>query len=75
METYLDWMSSCAHVSVLGLPAIAVPCGFTDDGLPVGIQIVGRQHDDLGVLRLAYAFEQLNGAGLRRPPIDDLEKE
>ena len=74
METYLDWMSSCAHVSVLGLPAISVPCGFTDDGLPVGVQIVGRQHDDLGVLRLAHAFEQLNGAGLRRPPIEDLAR-
>ena len=74
METYLDWMSSCAHVSVLGLPAISVPCGFTDDGLPVGVQIVGRQHDDLGVLRLAYAFEQVNGAGRRRPPIEDLAR-
>ena len=69
METYLDWMSSCACISVLGLPAISVPCGFTDDGLPVGVQIVGRQHDDLGVLRLAYAFEQLNGAGRRRPAL------
>ena len=74
METYLDWMSSCAHISVLGLPAISVPCGFTDDGLPVGIQIVGRQHDDLGVLRLAHAFEQLNGAGLRPPPMEDLAR-
>ena len=74
METYLDWMSSCAHISVLGLPAIAVPCGFTDDGLPVGVQIVGRQHDDLRVLQLACAFEQLNGAGLRRPPIEDLAR-
>ena len=74
METYLDWMSSCAHISVLGLPAISVPCGFTEDGLPIGVQIVGRQHDDLGVLRLAYAFEQLNGAGQRRPPIDDLPR-
>ena len=69
METYLDWMSSCACISVLGLPAISVPCGFTDDGLPVGVQIVGRQHDDLGVLQLAYAFEQLNGTGRRRPAL------
>ena len=73
LETYLDWMSSCAHISVLGLPAISVPCGFTDDGLPVGVQIVGRQHDDLGVLRLARAFEQANRAGLRRPPLDNLK--
>ena len=72
METYLDWMSSCAHISVLGLPAISVPCGFTDDGLPVGVQIVGRQHDDLGVLLLAHAFEKVNGAGRRRPPMADL---
>ena len=72
METYLDWMSSCAHISVLGLPAIAVPCGFTDDGLPVGVQIVGRQHEDLRVLQLACAFEQRNGAGLRRPRTDAL---
>ena len=69
MDTYLDWMSSCAYISVLGLPAISVPCGFTSDGLPVGVQIVGRQHDDLGVLRLAYAFEQRNRAGERRPAL------
>ena len=72
LETYLDWMASCAHISVLGLPAIAVPCGFTDDGLPVGIQIVGRQHADLRVLQLAHAFERHNRAGDRRPPIEAL---
>ena len=69
MDTYLDWMRSCSWISVLGLPAISVPCGFTDDGLPVGVQIVGRQHDDLGVLRLACAFEELNCSGERRPAI------
>ena len=69
MATYLDWMRSCSDVSVLGLPAIAVPCGFTGDGLPVGVQIVGRQQDDLGVLQLAHAFEQATGAGRRRPPL------
>ena len=74
METYLDWMRSCSWISVLGLPAISVPCGFTDDGLPVGLQIVGRQHGDLRVLQLAHAFEQRNRAGLRRPPIDALER-
>ena len=74
METYLDWMRSCSWISVLGLPAISVPCGFTDDGLPVGLQIVSRQHGDLRVLQLAHAFEQRNRAGLRRPPIDELER-
>jgi amidase len=69
MSTYLDWMESCWCVTVTGHPAISVPCGFTDDGLPVGVQIVGRRGDDLGVLRLAHAFERATGVGLRRPPI------
>jgi len=58
METYIDWMKSCYYISAIGNPAVSVPCGFTDDGLPVGMQIVGRHHDDLGVLQLAYAFQQ-----------------
>jgi len=58
METYLDWMRSCYFISVTGQPAISVPCGFTADGLPVGLQLVGRPQDDLGVLQLAYAFEK-----------------
>jgi amidase len=58
METYIDWMKSCYYITTVGLPAISVPCGFTVDELPVGVQIVGRHQDDLGVLQLAYAFEQ-----------------
>jgi hypothetical protein len=61
MATYLDWMKSCYYISVTGHPAISVPCGFTPEGLPVGVQIVGRHHDDFGVLQLAYAFEQATG--------------
>ncbi|MCH9046732.1 MAG: hypothetical protein IIA40_11565, partial [SAR324 cluster bacterium] len=44
-------------------------CGFTPEGLPVGLQIVGRHQDDFGVLQLAHAFEQATGAWKRRPPI------
>ncbi len=66
MPTYLDWMESCWSITVLGGPAISVPCGFTDDGLPIGLQIVGRPGDDGGVLRLAHAFERATGG--RRPP-------
>ncbi len=69
METYIDWMKSCYYISTIGLPAISVPCGFTMDGLPVGIQIVGRHQDDLGVLQLAYAFEQATGFWKQRPPV------
>lgn len=61
METYLDWMRSCYYITVTGQPAISVPCGFTDGGLPVGLQLVGRPQDDLGVLQLAHAFEKTTG--------------
>ncbi len=60
METYIDWMKSSYYISNTGLPAISVPCGFTDEGLPVGLQIVGRHHQELSVLQLAYAFQQAN---------------
>ncbi len=59
MTTYLDWMKSAYFVTVLGLPAISVPCGFSREGLPLGIQIVGRRWDDWGVLELAFAFQQV----------------
>jgi amidase len=69
METYLDWMKSCYYISVTCLPAISVPCGFTPDGLPVGVQIVGRPRDELGVLKLAYAFEQATQTATKRPSL------
>ena len=68
METYIDWMKSCYYISVTGHPAISVPCGFTPEGLPVGVQIVGRHQDDFGVLQLAHAFEQATEFWKRRPP-------
>lgn len=68
-HSYLDWMSICCMISTFGLPAISVPCGFTDTGLPVGLQIVGRPRDDIGVLRAAYAFEQAAGFSALRPPL------
>ena len=69
MGTYIDWMKSCYYITTIGYPAISVPCGFTADGLPVGVQIVGRHQDDLGVLQLAYAFEQATGFWKRKPPV------
>ena len=69
MEHYLAWFRSCSWVSPLGLPAISVPAGFTEDGLPVGVQIVGRRGDDCGVLAIAKAFEDTTELWRRRPPI------
>lgn len=71
METYIDWMKSCYYITVTGHPAISVPCGFTPEGLPVGLQIVGRHQADFSVLQLAYAFEQATGVWQRRPPAVD----
>lgn len=67
MENYVAWMKSAYWISTTCRPAISVPAGFTPEGLPVGIQIVGRHRDDLGVLKLGHAFEQATGVGKRRP--------
>src|SRR6202453_1237620 len=69
MENYLAWMKSAYFISAAGNPAMSVPCAFSSGGLPIGIQIVGRHHDDWGVLQLGYAFEQATGIGRRRPVV------
>jgi amidase len=67
MATYIEWMRTCSRITVTGHPAISVPAGFTPEGLPVGLQIVGRARDDWGVLQLAHAFELATGYWRRRP--------
>jgi amidase len=62
-------MRSCWYVSATGLPAISVPCGFTPDGLPVGLQLVARPHAEVELLRVALAFEHANPAWQRRPVV------
>ena len=69
MEHYIAWMKSAYWITVTFRPAISVPAGFTPEGLPVGIQIVGRYRDDFGVLQMAHAFEQATAFGLRRPAL------
>ncbi len=67
MASYIDWMRACSDVTVMGCPAISVPAGFTPEGLPVGLQLVGRPGDDLGLLRIAKAFESATEVWKRRP--------
>ena len=69
MENYLGWMKSAYRITATFRPAASVPAGFTPEGLPVGIQIVGRYRDDLGVLQIAHAFEQVTRVGQTRPAI------
>ena len=69
MEHYIAWMRSAYYITVTHRPAISVPAGFTANGLPVGIQIVGRHRADFDLLRFAHLFEQATGVGQRRPAI------
>ncbi|MHA4807801.1 amidase [Flavitalea flava] len=69
MLTYLDWMRSAYYISVVGNPALSVPCAFSKNGLPIGLQIVGRHNADLSVLQMGYAFEQATNIGNRRPKV------
>ena len=55
--------------NMTGLPAISLPCGFTESGLPLGLQIGGRMHEDETVFQVAYAYEQANDWHKRRPPL------
>ena len=69
MENYVAWMKSACYISAVGNPAASVPCADSKSGLPIGLQIVGRNHDDWGVLQMAYAFEQARNLEKRRPPV------
>jgi amidase len=69
MEHYIAWQKTCYWISATWRPAISVPAGFTPEGLPVGIQIVGSWRDDFGVLQLAHAFEQATHIADRHPTL------
>lgn len=66
-DDYLGWMRGSWYVSATGLPCLSVPCGFTEDGLPVGLQLVGRNLAEDQLLRVAAAFEQANPVWRTRP--------
>jgi amidase len=72
MGSYIEWMRSCSRISVTAHPAVSVPAGFTPDGLPVGLQLVGRHRGEIALLRLAAAFEEATNigqhAGFSLPP-------
>ena len=61
--------SFTAPFNVTGLPAISVPCGFTENGLPIGMQIAGKPFDEPGVIQTAYTYQQHAGWYNTRPSI------
>jgi amidase len=69
MESYVSWMKSAYLVSATWCPAISVPAAFTSDGLPVGLQIVGRYREDASLLAFARAVEAACAVGKIRPTI------
>jgi amidase len=69
LVSYIDWMQSCYYISTVGNPALSVPCEFSAEGLPVGIQIVGRHNADWELLQMGFAFEQARNLPRRAPPV------
>jgi amidase len=69
MDGYLEWMRSCSRISATTLPALSIPAGFTAEGLPVGLQLVGTPRGERALLAIGAAVEGLLAAGTRRPPL------
>ena len=69
MDTYHRWMEVVIYATFAGLPCISVPVGFGANGLPMGMQLIGRPRGDFELLRLAYAYEQVAHDILARRPI------
>lgn len=70
-DTYIDWFSITFAITMTSCPTISLPCGFSKDGMPIGIQIVGKPRHEAELLRAAYQLEQLTGMAAH-VPIDPL---
>jgi amidase len=68
MDTYHRWMEVMIPASLPGLPAVAVPAGFGPQGLPMGLQLIGRRGDDRGLLELAQGYHEATLWPQTRPP-------
>ena len=69
MDTYHRWMEVVVPASLIGLPALSVPVGFGPQGLPSGMQIIGRSGDDAGVLAVGQAYHRATEWPQKRPPL------
>jgi amidase len=68
-DSYIDWMRICWYLSSTESPVLALPCGFSASGLPIGLQIAGRFRDDWGLLQFGHAYEAAAAHGAMRPPL------
>ncbi|MGX9350802.1 amidase family protein [Shimia sp. W99] len=68
MDTYHRWMQVMVPVSLLGLPAISVPVGFNDQGLPMGVQLIGAKGSDTALLEVAQAYHEATFWPQKYPP-------
>ena len=68
MDTYHRWMEVAVPATMSGCPALNVPAGFNEQGLPMGIQIVAPNHSEMSCLQLAYAYDQETQWVVKRPP-------
>jgi amidase len=68
MTTYHEWMKGGLPITMAGCPALAVPAGFNDQGLPIGIQIVAPNHAELSCLQLALGYDTATDWASKRPP-------
>jgi amidase len=76
MSSYHRWMEVTTVGTLLGAPTLAMPAGFGRSGLPVGLQVIGRNHDDTGVLRFGATWDAANEwAARHRPPLLDRDVE
>jgi amidase len=66
---YVGWLVMSFAITLTSCPAISIPCGFTKDGLPIGLQIVAPRFDDLTALTIGKALEAARPWAQRRPPI------
>ena len=68
LQMYLSDMYTIS-ASLAGIPAISLPCGFSQAGLPIGLQLMGRPFEEATILRAAFAYEQATHWRKKRPPI------
>lgn len=73
METYHEWMKGVLPITMSGCPALAAPAGFNEQGLPIGIQIVGPNRAELACLQLAHAYDAATAWATKRLPRSLLE--